>query len=178
MSSRFFQLPSVVAALALCAGLGSACAQDIYRTDGRWLDDQARSYQLEQLRGTPTVVTMAYGACRRVCSTSLRVLERLQALADERHTRLNVVVIGLDPSQDRPADWADYRAERKLNRSNWQFLSGDEASTRQLASRLGVRYWRYGEHTMHDFRIVLLSAQGLPVRSMDQFDQELALLLP
>lgn len=178
MFRRFLPLPSVVAALVLVGGLGSACAQDIYRTEGRWLDDQARSYRLEQLRGTATVVTMAYGACRRVCSTSLRVLERLQALADERQTRLNIVVVGLDPSQDRPADWADYRAERKLNRANWQFLSGDEASTRQLAGRLGVRYWRYGEHTMHDFRIVLLSAQGLTVRSMDKFDQELALLLP
>jgi protein SCO1/2 len=178
MSRRSFQLPSVLAALVLFAGLGSACAQDIYRTGGRWLDDQARVYRLEELRGTPTVVTMAYGACRRVCSTSLRVLERLQALADERHTTVNIVVVGLDPGQDRPADWAEYRAERKLNRPNWQFLSGDEASTRHLASRLGVRYWRYGEHTMHDFRIVLLSAQGLTVRSMDQFDQELALLLP
>jgi protein SCO1 len=175
---RSSRLSFVVASLVLLAGLGSACAQDIYRTDGRWLDDQARPYQLEQLRGVPTVVTMAYGACRRVCSASLRVLERLQALADERQTRLNIVVVGLDPTQDRPADWADYRAERKLNRLNWQFLSGDEASTRRLAGRLGVRYWRYGEHTMHDFRIVLISAQGLTVRSMDQFDQELALLLP
>jgi hypothetical protein len=36
---------------------------------------------------------------------------------------------------------------------------------------------RSGEHTMHDFRIVLLSAQGLAVRSIDKFDQDLALLL-
>lgn len=177
MSRSCFQLP-IIGALLLCAALGSARAQDIYRTDGHWLDDQARPFRLEQLRGAPTVVTMAYGACRRVCSASLRVLERLQALADESHTRLNIVVVGLDPSQDRPADWADYRAERNLNRPNWKFLSGDAASTRHLASRLGVRYWRYGEHTMHDFRIVLLSARGLPVRSMDKFDQELSLLLP
>jgi protein SCO1 len=169
---------AVAVAVALCACLGSACAQDLYQTEGRWLDDQSHSFRLEQLRGTPTVVTMAYGACRRVCSTSLRVLERLQALADARHATVNIVVVGLDPSQDRPADWAEYRAERKLNRPNWQFLSGDEASTRQLAARLGVRYWRYGEHTMHDFKIVLLSAQGLTVRSIDKFDQDLALLLP
>ena len=166
------------AAVVIGGWSGSACAQDLYRTEGRWLDDGSHSYRLEQLRGTPTVVTMAYGACRRVCSTSLRVLERLQALADERHATINIVVVGLDPSQDRPADWAGYRVERRLNRPNWQFLSGDEASTRRLANRLGVRYWRYGEHTMHDFRIVLLSAEGSTIRSMDKFDQELALLLP
>jgi protein SCO1 len=175
---RQIRLVFAVAAVVLCAGAGSAWAQDLYHTDARWLDDQARSYRLEQLRGTPTVMAMAYGAWRRVCSTSLRVLERLQALADERHAEINVVVVGLDPRQDRPADWAEYRAERKLNRPNWQFLSGDEASTRRLATRLGVRYWRYGEQTMHDFRIVLVSAQGLPLRSMDKFDQDLTLLLP
>lgn len=174
---RFYPV-SVVTAIVLFVWLGQVCAQDIYRTEGQWLDDRARSYRLDELRGTPTVLTMAYGACRRICSTSLRLLEQLQALADERHAKLNIVVVGLDPSQDRPADWAEYRAERKLSRANWQFLSGDEASTRRLANRLGVHYWRYGEHTMHDFRIVLLSAQGLPVRYMDKFDQDLALLLP
>jgi cytochrome oxidase Cu insertion factor (SCO1/SenC/PrrC family) len=121
---------------------------------------------------------MAYGACRRVCSSSLRVLEKLQALADERQVRLNIVVVGLDPSQDKPIDWAEFRAERKLNRPNWQFLSGDAASVHSLAQLLGVRYWRYGEHTMHDFRIVLLSAQGQPLRSMDHVDEGLATLLP
>lgn len=175
---RSIHLFSAAAAIALTGWLSGACAQNVYQAEGRWLDDRSHPYRLEQLRGTPTVVTMAYGACRRVCSTSLRVLERLQTLADERHTAINIVVVGLDPTQDRPSDWAEYRAERKLNRPNWQFLSGDEASTRRLAARLGVRFWRYGEHTMHDFKIVLLSPEGLTVRSMDKFDQELALLLP
>ena len=61
---------------------------------------------------------MAYGACRRVCAANLRVLEQLQRLADERKAALNFVVFGLDPSQDRPADWAAYRAERKLTALN------------------------------------------------------------
>lgn len=175
---RSFRPTTVVMAIVLLGWLHTACAQDIYRTEGHWLDDQSHPYRLDELRGTPTVMTMAYGACRRVCSTSLRVLERVQALADERHANVNIVVVGLDPSQDRPSDWAQYRAERKLFRSNWQFLSGSEASTRQLANRLGVHYWRYGEHTMHDFRIVLMSADGQLVRSMDTFDQELSVLLP
>lgn len=172
------RLLCAVAAVVIGGWSGSARAQDLYRTEGRWLDDQSRPYRFEQLRGAPTVETMAYGACRRVCSTSLRVPERLQALADERHATINIVVVGLDPSQDRPADWAGYRAERRLDRPYWQFLSGDEASTRRLANRLGVRCWRYGEHTMHDFRIVLLSEKGSTIRSMDRFDQELTLLLP
>jgi cytochrome oxidase Cu insertion factor (SCO1/SenC/PrrC family) len=106
------------------------------------------------------------------------MMEQVQALADARHIRLNFVVVGLDPEADKPEDWAVYRADRGLTRPNWQFLTGDEASTRQLARRLGVRYWRYGEHTLHDLRIVLLSDAALPLRQVASFDDRLETLLP
>lgn len=168
----------VMALVAAVGGLGGAIAQDMYHPQGHWRDDQGRPYRLEALYGTPTVITMAYGACRRVCSASLRMMEETQRLADARKLNMNFVVVGLDPHADTPADWAQFRAERGLTRSNWQFLSGDDASTRQLARRLGVRYWRYGEHTLHDLRIVLLSAQAQPLTSIEAFDQALETLLP
>jgi cytochrome oxidase Cu insertion factor (SCO1/SenC/PrrC family) len=158
--------------------LSAAAAQDIYRPGGQWRDDSGHPFKLESLYGTPTVMTMAYGACRRVCSSSLRMMEQVQALADARHIQLNFVVVGLDPEADKPADWAAYRADHRLQRPNWQFLSGDEASTRQLARRLGVRYWRYGEHTLHDLRIVLLSETAQPLRRIDAFDDSIDTLLP
>jgi cytochrome oxidase Cu insertion factor (SCO1/SenC/PrrC family) len=175
---RIARIASSVCSILLCSALAAAPAQDLYRTDGRWLDDGARPYRLESLHGSYTVLTMAYGACRRVCSTSLRVLQQVQVLADEHHLMLNFVVVGLDPDQDKPADWAELRRDRQLTRTNWRFLSGDEASTGRLAQRLGVHYWRYGEHTMHDFKIVLLSPEGQLVRSIDAFDQSPTLLLP
>ncbi len=42
----------------------------------------------------------------------------------------------------------------------------------------GVRRWFYGEHVMHDFRIVLVSPEGQVVASMTMADQDLAALLP
>ena len=121
---------------------------------------------------------MAYGACRRVCSTSVRVMQQVQALADERHLTVNFVVVGVDPAEDRPADWAQFRASRGLTRPNWQFLTGTDAAIYRLAQRLGVHYWRYGEHTMHDYRIVLLSTEGEVVRAVDDAGQPLDRLLP
>jgi protein SCO1/2 len=171
-------LARMLVAVAATSAISATAAQDVFRPAGLWLDDQGRPYRLETLYGTPTVITMAYGACRRVCSTSVRMMEQVQRMADERHVALNFVVIGLDPHADRPEDWAQVRAERHLERSNWHFLSGDEASIRQLARRLGVRYWRYGEHTLHDLRIVLLSAQAQPLKSVDAFDQAAETLLP
>jgi len=175
---RLVWLARVTVAVAAAGAMGGAVAQDMFRPAGQWQDDQGQPYRLEALYGAPTVITMAYGACRRVCSTSLRMMEQVQQLADARQLKLNFLVIGLDPRADRPEDWAQLRAERHLTRSNWHFLSGDEASTRQLARRLGVHYWRYGEHTLHDLRIVLLSAQAQPLKTVDAFDQAAETLLP
>jgi protein SCO1 len=174
---RFVVLALLWCVLAVAAG-GSR-AQEVYRLQtAAWSDDQGQAFDLQALQGSWTVLTMAYGACRRICSTSLRSMEQLQTLADKAGTALNFVVVSLDPSQDKPADWAAFRQERKLTRKNWRFLSGDSKSTQTLAKALGVRYWRYGEHTMHDFRVALINPQGQVSRSLDSFDDPVLRLLP
>ncbi len=175
---RLFPLPARFLALALWAVAAAASAQDVFSGSGPWIDDNNRPFRLDSMRNSPTVVSMAYGACRRVCSSSLRILEQLQARADARGVTLNFVVFGLDPQQDRPADWAAYRDEHKLRRANWHFLSGDSKSTAQMAARLGVKYWSYGEHVMHDFRILMVSTDGRIVTTMVTPDQGLMTLLP
>ena len=112
------------------------------------------------------------------CSTSVRRVRELHELAEHKQLALNFVVVGLDPAADKPSDWALFRAEEHLTTSDFRFLSGDPAAIQRLASWLGVRYWRYGQHTMHDFRIVLVSPTGRIVRSVDHFDDDIASLLP
>ena len=171
-----------LARLTLVVSMGAAAlsagAQSVYGVPGPWIDDASASFALGSLAGSYTVATMAYGACQQVCSTSVRRVEQLHDLAEQRHVSLNFVVFGLDPNEDKPSDWAAFRAQRKLTFGNLQFLSGSPLATQQIANRLGVRYWRYGEHTMHDFRIVLVSPAGRIVRSMDHFDEDIAGLLP
>ena len=164
--------------MALLGRVDSSWGQDVYSVKGPWLDEQSRTFDLETLRNSHAVITMAYGSCRRVCSTSLRVVEQLAERAKQRHIALTLVVVGLDPAHDKPSDWATLRAERGLTDGNISFLSGSEASTRQLAQRIGVKYWRYDGHVMHDFRIVLVSPQGKVVRSIDRFDDDINALLP
>jgi cytochrome oxidase Cu insertion factor (SCO1/SenC/PrrC family) len=171
----------VSAVLAWSAMLGwpsPVHAQGIYSVRGPWVDDQDRVYDLGSLRDSYTVVTMAYGACRRVCSLSLRVVEQIAVIAEQRQLPLHVLVVGLDPTQDKPSDWAAMRAQRGPALRRVEFLSGTAASTRRLAQQLGVRYWRYGEHTMHDFRIVMVAPGGQVVSAMSKYDDDLNLLLP
>jgi cytochrome oxidase Cu insertion factor (SCO1/SenC/PrrC family) len=175
---RLFVSPGAIAAIALLGSTSIACAQGAYSVRGPWVDDQNRIYPLEALRGTYSVVTMAYGACRRVCSSSLKVMHDVADLAAKRHIKLNVLVVGLDPSDDKPADWALLRKERGTWFANVEFLTGSESATQSMARCLGVQYWHYGEHTMHDFKIVLVSPDGRIVKSFDKFDTEASEILP
>jgi cytochrome oxidase Cu insertion factor (SCO1/SenC/PrrC family) len=168
----------VLVMVILAGSLPARASPGIYAVPGPWADDSARNFELQKLAGSYTVATMAYGACRRVCSTTLRRIEELHALAQRRHVALNFVVFGLDSSADKPADWADFRASHRLSFANITFLSGDPAATRRIATLLGIHYWRYGEHTLHDFRIALLSPEGQVMRTVDHFDDEVAELLP
>ena len=164
--------------LALCGVGAPAYAQGLYSPAGVWLDDQGRTFNWQGLRGDYSVVNLAYGACRRVCSTSLRIMEQVQRSADARRLSLNFIVVGIDPELDRPADWAAFRVDHKLTRGNWQFLSGDRSSIQRLANRLGVRYWHYGDHVLHDFRIVLVAPDGRLVAALNAPDEDPRALLP
>ncbi|MEO8310612.1 MAG: SCO family protein [Caldimonas sp.] len=155
-----------------------AHSQSVYAIRGPWIDETEKSVQLETLAGTYTVMTMAYGACQKVCSTTVRRVRQLHDLADQRRLSLNFVVIGLDPVADKPADWAAFRVEQRFAAADTHFISGTPAATQRIARSMGVRYWRYGEHTLHDFRIVLVSPAGRIVRAVDHFDDDIASLLP
>lgn len=42
----------------------------LYRLPYQWIDDNARPLLLSKFRGKPTVITMGFGACQRICSTT------------------------------------------------------------------------------------------------------------
>src|SRR5262245_13810799 len=138
----------------------TVCAAGVLDVGGAWVDDSGKSVALSRWEGRYTVLTMSTGACQKVCSTTLRRMEELQAVADRRHLRVEFLVIGLDPKNDTPKAWREYRAHRKLARENWHFLSGDDDRTRSVARMLGISYWFYDEHVLHDFKIVLLGPDG------------------
>jgi len=151
------------------AGLGSGAraATSAYALNLHFTDDHGMPRELAEWQGRAVILTMGYGACRSVCSSTLRTLEELQADADRRGVVIDVIVASIDPDEDTPQAWAQYRKARKLLRANWCFLTGSPGDTRRLARFLGLRYWRYDEHLMHDFRIVRLAADGSITATLD-----------
>jgi protein SCO1/2 len=163
--------------LALALASATAAPATAYQLNLEFVDDHGAVRALSGWRGRPVVIAMAYGACRSICSTTLRTLEELQARADHDGVRLEFVVVSIDPAEDTPQAWADYRKARRLDRANWTFLSGAPVATRTLARFLGVKFWRYDEHVMHDFKILRLDADGSIGAAIDWNHRQLDSLL-
>jgi protein SCO1/2 len=172
---------AVLAAVGLCAlaasGPGRAAAPSAYELGLDFVDDAGRARSLAEWQGKPVVLAMAYGACKRICSTTLRRLESLHEAATRKGVPLEFVVVSLDPAEDTPRDWAEYRRWRGLQAAPWSFLVGSPRATRRLADFLGVRYWGYDGHVLHDYRIVRLSPQGRIATALRWADDDVERLL-
>ncbi|MCH8622468.1 SCO family protein [Undibacterium sp. TS12] len=153
--------------LLILAGSNMAKASGLlYQLPLHWTTDKSQAVTLNAFSGKPVVLAMAYGACKRICSTTIFRMEQIQTILDQRQVDANFIVVGLDPKSDKPEDWQDFRQMRKLQRHNWSFLSGNPADTKSLAANLGINYWIYHDHVIHDFKITLLDKDGNVVRSM------------
>jgi len=146
---------NLVAPLAAAATLEAApTTLDSVTFVGR--DDHGTAAKLSDWRGKTVLLTMAYSSCREVCSFTLHRLEELQRSADRAGIAIEVVVISYDPKTDSPTSWSDYRQHHGLAHTNWHFLTGSSADTEKFAHALHFRYWRYDEHIVHDFKVLLI----------------------
>lgn len=159
--ARLTSLKRWLACAALCLSSGAMALPGDLSPElrhARWTDSNGAPLQLAAMRSPWVVMTMAYTACRRTCSTSTLVLADIQRQLDLMNQRADFVVVSFDPASDSPEAWDDYRRKRGLMRDNWHFLSGGVRDTQRLARLLDLDYWSYHGHVVHDFRIVVFDA--------------------
>jgi protein SCO1/2 len=169
-----------VAAIALSlllAAAGAVARPSLFTIQEPWVDENGARVTLAQWQGRPTVVAMEYSACRFICSVYWRRLVEIQAEADRRGLALQFVVLSIDPENDSPELWREYRKARDLKRDNWHFLTGTRAMTNRAAGLLGVKWWYDEGHLMHDFKVVRLDAGGSVAAAMTTFTEPVGLLL-
>jgi protein SCO1 len=177
--------PCAAALLSLLALLCSALPQAAAAADAdspyalplQWQDDQGNPVRLEQFRGKPLLLTMAYATCRETCSYALRRLDQLQQEAAQAGQAVQIVIVSYDPANDGPKSWTNYRQHHSYVHPNWHFLTGSDAATRELAGALDFKYWSYDEHVVHDFKILLLDADGKVTRELTWPNREESLFV-
>jgi protein SCO1/2 len=144
----------------------------LYQTGITWTDDSGKPVSLNKWQGKPVVISMAYSTCRKFCPITVNKLAAIQLLFDEKKIDAEFVVISYDPASDKWQDWAQYRKVHKLYRDNWHFLTGSLQDTKTISQMLGMDYWLYDEHVMHNFKIDLLNARGDIIKSIDWDSQD------
>ncbi len=151
----------------------------IYQLSAKWTDDQGKPVSLTEWQGKPVIISMAYSTCRKFCPLTLLRLGEIQRLYDKRMIEAEFVLISYDPIGDTWQSWAEYRKSHNLQRSNWHFLTGSPEDTKTISQLLGMDYWLYDDHVMHNFKIVRLGPNGEIEKSLDWESQEqLETLIP
>jgi cytochrome oxidase Cu insertion factor (SCO1/SenC/PrrC family) len=167
-TGKFIRTCCVFASLFLCQ-LATA-TQGLWQLDDDFVDEHGTRAHLSHWAGAQTVVAMEYSACKFVCTVNWRRLQNIQAEADRQKITLNFLIISLDPKNDSPAAWRDYRKVRDLKRSNWNFVTGNRKATDRVVAVLGVKWWLFDESIMHDFKVLRFDAAGHKLAEMTNFE--------
>jgi protein SCO1/2 len=154
-------MQAVLLALAILAPYPAWCAPfSFYMVPYSFTNDRNETVHLSEWRGKPLILTMEYSNCRFMCTTTFSKLKAIQAAADQKKLQIDFMIISLDPKNDTPQAWRQYRISRDVDRSNWHLLTGSEVTTKEFAALIGIKYWYMDEHILHDFKIVRLNAKG------------------
>ena len=166
-------MQAIAMMLALLATCPAWCAPfSFYNVPFPFVNDKDQTVHLSEWRGKPLILTMEYSNCRFMCTTTFSKMKAIQDAADQKKMNIDFMIISLDPNNDTPEAWRQYRISREVGRSNWHLLTGSEAATKEFAALIGIKYWTMDEHILHDFKIVRLNAQGEIEKTITDYDDE------
>jgi protein SCO1 len=130
------------------------------------VDEAGQKIALRSLIDRPTILTLNYYRCAGICTPLLNgVAQMLNQIAIQPGSDFRVVTVSFDER-----DTAEIAARKRENflklmkrpvpPTAWRFLTGDAASTRQLADAVGFRFERSGADFIHPGVIIVLSPTG------------------
>jgi len=123
---------------------------------------------LDDLRGTPLVVSLIYTSCDHICPMLTQTLRRAVGQAERMigSDRFTVLTIGFDTRNDTPARMAAYGRAQGVNASNWRLLSADDATVSALARDLGFTYAPSAGGFQHVAQVSIIDRQGRVYRQV------------
>jgi cytochrome oxidase Cu insertion factor (SCO1/SenC/PrrC family) len=151
----------------------------LYQADMHWTDDSGNQVILSKWQNKVVVLTMAFSTCRKFCPITLHHLAEIQNLYNKQNISAEFIIISYDPAIDTWQTWKEFRKNHHYTLPNWHFLTGSSENTKMVSQLLGMDYWLYDEHVMHNLKIVLLNAHGEIQKSLEWDNQtEIESFLP
>jgi protein SCO1 len=156
--------PPLVDALGVDQKLGVQAPLDLTFRDEAWRAVPLKTY----FDGKPVILTLNYYNCKNICSTELDdLVGKLSTMGLSIGDEYTIVSVSINPRETpQVAAYTKKSFVRRYPRpgveSNWHFLTGDEASIRELTDTVGFRYaWdeRMQEYA-HPAAILILTPQG------------------
>jgi len=148
---------------AAFAGEAAALPDDsVYHLDMHLVDQEGRPFHLADRRGRPQLVSMFYSPCPYVCPLIIDTLRMTQrALPASDSSKLDIVMVSLDPERDTPARLKQVFGERKLDPATWTLARTEAPNVRKLAAILGIQYRVLKDGGInHSTSLLLLDANG------------------
>lgn len=174
MVRAVFAVVFTVLALGACAAVQRQAPPDeprpapahvsLYSYPWTWTNEEGQSVRFERWRGEPMVVTAMFTSCRSTCPRTIGKLQELYAAFSKQGRTPQFVLVTLDPANDTPETLRQYKAAAGLPAS-WQLLTGSVPQTQELTDALDIHIVDMGAHLLHDGRIVVFDAQGMPERT-------------
>ncbi len=120
---------------------GKYSDQSIYKLDAIWTSDMGREIKLEVLRGRPQVIALFFTNCQHSCPLIVSDMLAIdKALPREVRSKVDFLLVSIDPDRDTPEVLRAYRAMHGIPTERWTLLRGSPESTRALADLIGFQY--------------------------------------
>ena len=124
---------------------------------------QGHNVSLADYAGKPLLISLIYTACYHTCPVTTRHLAQSVEAAREAlgEDSFQVLTIGFDTSNDTPESMRVFAREQGVSVADWDFLSGPDASIRQLVDELGFIYFPSPSGFDHIVQVTVIDRQGV-----------------
>lgn len=158
---------ALLAASSLLSAPASAAVLTTSVAQTTLVDQNARTFSLQSLRGTPLVIAFVAAHCTDACPLINAHFARAAALLHDKHIGVRLLTITLDPEHDSLRDMQNIAATFSANRAQWIVASGSVAHVHTVMRGFGViaQRGKDGYADVHSTFIYLLDRNGRVVRT-------------
>lgn len=112
--------------------------ESVFLLESQWENQNKEQKKLSDYGGKIIVGAMIFTNCPSACPrivADLKIIE--SSLSEEERTRIQFLLISMDPERDNPAQMGRFANDHRLN--GWEIIRSDKPATMEIANVLGVR---------------------------------------